>query len=553
LIPLRDQDRAAASSFPAVLVGLMLWIACSNVASLLMARAAGRRKEIAVRLAMGASRSRLVRQLLTESIMLSLMGGVAGFLLAVWSNSSMDWIRPMLPEFVNMRIVSDWTGLVFTIVLSTVTGALFGLAPALQATRQDIVTGLKVGPGMRLPGYRWFSTRNMMVLQQVSGSLVLLLMTGFIVIGVQRSAAPDLGFDPRHLCRMSLDPVREGYTAEGTRDFMGKLPERIRRLPGVKSASLSFSVPLEPFGTTTRNVSTDLDSQAISKQLGRIETERVGAGFFETAAIPLLNGRTLSDSDQIEESRVAVVNETLARDLYNGENAVGRLLDVEGQRLQIVGVVKDVRSGMLFDVARKHAYLPLKPNDLATPGPHGIALLVRTEPGVAADALVRQSIATLDPNLTVFDVKRMEDRLAETLMIVRMTLMLYGGIGAFSLVLAAVGLAGVTAYAVAQRGKEIGIRTALGATSGDILRLVMREGAVLVAVGTVLGMACAYALVRILARFLDVLAQVTATSLSDPWLVIGAPVLLAALTMLACYLPARRSMRIDPVAALRQE
>jgi len=277
-----------------------------------------------------------------------------------------------------------------------------------------------------------------------------------------------------------------------------------------------------------------------------MDVEQVGGGFFEAAGISLVQGRGIVDQDEIESRRVVVVN--AAADL-----GVGELVKLNDQKYEIVGVVKNVRSGLMFDVARPHAYVPLQADGFAVPGPKGVALLVRTEPGIATERLARQVVQRFDSNLTLFDVVSMEDRVAETMSIVRITLFTYGGIGLFSLVLAGVGLAGVTSYAVAQRSREIGIRVALGARKADIIGLVMREGALLVIIGTAAGMACAYALLRFLNRFLDILAQTTQTSTSDPLLVIGAPVLLGALTMLACYLPALRSLRIDPVAMLRQD
>jgi predicted permease len=542
LIPLSNRDRLAAAAFPAVMMGLLLWVACANVANLLIARAAGRQREIGVRLAMGASRWRLIRQLLTESLLLSLLGSIAGFFFAMWSNSSYEMMKPMLPDYTNIQFGSNLTGLWLSIGIGVLTGIFFGLAPALHATRCDIAPALKQGVSFRLEGFRWFSTRNMLVLQQVAGSLMLLLLTGFILLGLHRTTGGELGFSPQHVLRMSLDPVRQGYSPEAAHKLLDKVIEELRRQPGVRSAALSFAVPLEPFNSTRTSTS----SFNRAKETRRIAFEQVGGEFFEAAGITIERGRGIVDDDESESRKVAVVNAAANQQL-------GELLELDDQKYEIIGVVKNVRSGLILDVARPHAYIPLPAAGFASPGLKGVALLVRTAPGVATETLARQVVRRLDPNLTLFDVVSMEDRVAEMMSLVRITLFMYGGIGVFSLLLAAVGLAGVTAYAVAQRSREIGIRIALGAQKSDVIGLVMREGAVLVITGTVAGMACAYACLRMMNAVLDVLAETTKTSISDPLLVVGAPLLLGGLTMLACYLPARRSLRIDPVTMLRQE
>jgi predicted permease len=561
LIPISDRDRATASSFPIVLNGLLLWVACANVATLLLARAAGRRKEVAVRLAMGASRWRIVRQLLTESTLLSLLGAAAGFLVVHWSNSSMDWVRPVLPEYIQFHSEMDWTVVLFALAVGVGTGIVFGLAPALHATRQDIAPALKDGTALRLPGFRWFGMRNLFVLQQLSASLMLLLLAGFIMIGMQRAATPDLGFDTHHLYRMSIDPVREGYSAAAAPELLRKVLDRVRSQPGVESASLSLSAPMEPFGgaaSMTRLKQDEKQTSPDKRPLGAanlvnlVEATRIGSGFFETAKIPVVAGRAFEDGNPSDANTV-MVNETLAKGVYPGKNPVGQILELDDQRLEIIGVVKDLRSNFLFNLAQKRAYRPLDADTLGKPGPRGVVLMVRMDPGVVPDTLVRQAVSSLDPNLTVFDISSMDNRVADMLSVVRMTMTMYGAIGMFCLVLAVTGLAGVTAYAVAQRKHEIGIRMALGAGHRDILRLVMKEGTVLVLLGTTLGVASSLAMLRVLSGILDAIASVTSTSISDPRIVIGAPLLMAAIAMLACYLPARRSMRVDPVDALRQE
>ena len=558
VIPLGERERLAASVFPALMIGLLLWVACSNVANLLLARAAARRREIALRLALGASRWRVVRQLIAESVLLSVAGGLAGLLLVWWSIATLDWFRPVFPEYSILRVNNDWTVLGFSVALSVGTGLLFGLAPALQATRHDVAGGLKASSAPSLPGIRWFGTRNMIVLQQLGASLMLLLLTGFILLGVYQSATPDLGFNPHHLYRMSLDPVREGYPVAKVQALFPRLIDRLKAEPGVEAIAISMAAPLEPFNrsaaTTVRLPDpAGTHERADPKALTRVTTDRVGAGFFETAQIGVVQGRSFTVGDERELPGVAIVNDHLARDFYPGSTAIGRSLELNGARVEIVGVAHDIRSNAVFSLPQRHVYLPIRPGDLMTPGAKGTTVLVRVAPGVPVEALMRRNVAAVAPALTVFDLRSMDDRVEELLSFVRMTLFVYGGIGVFSLALAAIGLAGVTAYAVAQRRREIGVRIALGARRVDILRLVMRESAWIVTAGTVLGVVSGYAALRVLNSWLDALAQATATSASDPALLIGAPLASAVLTMLACYLPARRSLRIDPATALREE
>lgn len=551
LFPMRDEDLPAVTAFPAVLVALMLWIASANVATMLLARALARRKEIAVRLAVGAGRGRIVRQLLTESVLLALAGGVVGIVFAVWSNSTVEWLRPLIPNFVDLKIETSATAMVLTFALALVTGVLFGLAPALGATNADIASSLKSGGQHR--SYRWYSTRNMLVLQQVAGSLALLLVTGFVILGFNRSANVDFGFETANLYSMSLDPVRDGYSASQAREFFAALPAKVRALPGVASASLTQSLPLNPFGGESI-VATKQDLLNSSAQAVRTtHIERVGAGYFETAGIGIVSGRSFRTEDERDDTRVAIVNETMAKNVWPQANPVGQTVDLKGKRFEVIGVARDIRSGLMIDQISNGAYLPLEPAAFAHPSHQGVTLLVRAQPGVEITTPIRRLVGSIDPDLSVFNAGSMTSQVNNLLFVVKITTMTYGAIGLFGLILAAIGLAGVTAYAVVQRTKEIGIRMALGARRIDVLRIVMREGAWMVAAGTVFGFAAAYALVRAMTTFLTALSSVLRTSIGDPVLVVGAPLLLGTLTLAACYWPARRSTKIDPLAALREE
>ncbi len=550
LMPLSEEEKPAVTAFPILLAALTLWISCANVATMQLARSASRQKEVGVRLALGAGRARIVRQLLTESMLLGLAGGVGGWLFAAWSYTATDSIRPLMPNFAELDFRLDYETFVVTFAISLLVGLMFGLAPALRASRTDLVSAMKPGAGVRLPKYRWFGSRNMLVLQQVAGSLALLLITGYVVLGFQKSSDLDLGFEPANLTTVSLDPMREGYSAAQTAEFFDALPDRIRRAPGVVAASLSNHPPLglassEMFG----NVNTPEDM----KRLSGLRSELVGAGYFETLQLPLTRGRAFRKPDENRNPPVLVVNETLARETWPGQDPIGNTLDIDRIKHEVIGVSKDVRSGFAFEFAKKSLYRLMGTDHYTAAAPQGVTLVLRTEPGVDAARLVRCEIAMLDDGLTVFNVKTVIETVRGFAYLVELTMMVYGGIGLFGLLLAVIGLAGVTAYAVVRRTKEIGIRMALGARRADVLRLVMREGAALVVAGTILGQGMAWGVSQMLQSYVAAMSQVMGTSISDPVLVFGAPLLLAGLTLLACYWPARRSTKIDPMIALRQE
>jgi putative ABC transport system permease protein len=577
LLPVRKQDLPMLTAFFAVLGLMILLIASSNMANMLLARAAGRRKEIAVRLAMGAGRWRLVRQLLTESALIAAAAGVLGFALAEWIMSLASretWPYPMPMRF---HLDPDLRVLLFTLALTAFTGLAFGLAPALQATRADLTTALKEGGNVQLRRFRRLSLRNLLVVSQVAGSLALLLITGFLVIGHRKITGGNVGFDPRGLSLISLDPRRDGYSAEQAADFFGKLLDRARGLSSVTAASLADAVPMTMIGKPGTNFAAVAANGAKSIYDGR--KYAVGRDFFDTMGIPIVRGRSFRTTDEQNGSMSAIVSEKLARQCWGQEDPLGRRLEigVEGipsfgyagrkpgstarvlsgptQILQVVGVARNVRDGLA--VAAEEAppviYLPLRPDDYTHPGLQGITLLVRAVPGSDAARAVEQEIAAMDDRIRPFQVRSMPDQIEQVMYPVKVALWSYGLIGIFGLILASVGLAGVTAYSVARRRREIGIRMALGARARDVLGLVMKEGLLLVAIGATIGWVTARAGIRMLSSILAVIARTAGTSSSDPILLLGAPLLLAAIALTACYLPARRSTRIDPASSLRQE
>jgi predicted permease len=550
-LPIRDADLPATLGVPIVLVGLMLWIACSNVGTMLVARAHARRKEIAIRLSLGADRKRLIRQLLTESLLLAMLGGLVGIVIALWLQTwSARAMKDFTPDFVNFEYRLDWRALIFTFLLTLVAGMMFGLAPALQSTRGDLTQALKKGSAWKIGGFRWFGTRNVLVLQQVAGSLMLLLITGFVVLGIQRTTSVDAGFDTNNLYMMSVDPLRDGYSVEATDTWMSRIRERVKRIPGVIDASLSYYAPVgaRSAGASARTKS-DVDS--LQEALRAVQIEKVGLGYFETTGIAILRGRGFIERDG-KESHV-IINETMAKQTWPNQDPIGRDVVLNDKHYDVVGVARDFNSGGLFAVSQPGAFQLLTSEDYRRPATHGTVLLIRSVGGVDVTSAIRQDLASTDPNLTVFNISNAKYEVDRALYLTRVTMFIYGGMGVFGLILAAVGLAGVTSYAVVQRTKEIGIRSALGATKLDILRLVTREGAVLIIVGSVIGQALAYGVTRALSSWFNPLADMTKTSTKDPVLLFGAPLLLAGLAMIACYLPARRATHIDPCTALREE
>jgi len=573
MFPIRPQDTPLVTALPMVLVTLILLIACSNVANMMLARAAGRRKEIAIRLALGASRARLVRQLLTESMLVAAGAGALGFCLSMWLMHLASQVKMPLVIPVSYDLEPDGRAFVFTLFLSLFTGMAFGLAPALRATKTDLTPALKEGGAVRLHGFRRLTFRNMLVLSQVAGSLMLLLLTGFVVLGFQRSSGIEVGFDSANLYVMSLDPVRQGYSGARAADFLQKLLDRVQKLPSVTAACLTETVPMAVNGNPSVSFSTGLGSPRAIHSAHRFT---VGKDYFDTLGVPILLGRGFRKEDEAAGSTAVIVTEKLVRVFWQGADPLGRRIEIADdqrppsgldslgtfdhrfaakgrQTFEVVGVVKDFKMLFAMEDPRPGVFFPLRASDYVQPSLRGVTLMMRAAPGGDVTGAVRHEISAMDASLTPFEARSMDDQIDQFMYLLRLAMKIYGTIGLFGLVLASVGLAGVTAYSVTQRSREIGIRIALGAARGDVLRLVMSEGIVLVAVGTVLGLAGACAAARMLSGMISAIATATSASTSDPVLLVGAPLLLAALALGACYLPARRSTRIDPVVALRQE
>jgi macrolide transport system ATP-binding/permease protein len=561
-VPLPRQLRPVLLGFFLLLTGLVMTLASTNLANMLIARGANRRKELAIRLAVGAGRFRLIRQMMAEGILLSLLGGIAGFALAYGLSVLNSRFTPPMGVPVESDFSLDWRAAIFAFGLAIVSGVGFSLAPALQATRADLTPALKEGSTLRLPGYRRFGLRNLLMVAQVAASLMLLLITGFLVIGISKESSIQTKVDPNTMYLFSIDPVRDGYAPEKAEALFEKLPERLKTANSTRSIALAAEVP---FSIADEDGATQLTAEN-SGESSRVEQsvieETVGAGYFATLREPMLAGREFQERDQRSQAdgsktlsslRVlpVVLNETAASGFFGNGNALGKRLKDDKQSYEVVGVIRNLKNGM--GRSQSVVYLPLTPKDFRRPPADGITIMVQSDAGPDALRGIRNEIASIEPHLNIFHVETLSEYLDRSRSSTRFAVQTYGGIGVFGLVLAAIGLAGITAYAVAQRRKEMAIRSALGATRAQVLRLVLREGTALVGIGTVLGFLGAMAMARILSALTSIFVEAFRVGTDDLRLLIGAPLLLAAVAMLACYVPARKSVRIDPLEALRQE
>ncbi|HLL75964.1 MAG TPA: ABC transporter permease [Pyrinomonadaceae bacterium] len=540
--PGQREDVQALSLLLLAAVGFVLLIACANVANLLLARAASRRREIAIRLALGASRLRLVRQLVTESLVLALAGGALGLVVSLWTSD-------LLPSFFTGEDTSlldlsvDGRVLGFTLGVSVVTGLLFGLAPALQSTRAGLTAGLKDEGGMMPAAGRRFGLRGLLVVAQVALSLVLLAGAGLFIRSLRNAVTFDPGFDADRLLLATLE-IRGGQLSkeEGAQLYR-ELQERVAALPGVGGVTYTRVVPLGG-GGQRRNIFIE-GYQPRPNEDTELNTNVVGPDYFRTMGIPLVEGRDFGPQDTEKSPGVVVVNEELARRYFPGQSPVGKRLrtNSEGPYLEIVGVARTVKYRDLREQPLPFVYIPL-----AQEYQRGMTLVARTDgdPLSLAPA-VSGAMAEIDRRLPLFNVRTMASYVSAGLAADRMIAVMLGLFASAALALAAVGIYGVLAYSVAQRTREIGIRLALGAQRADILRLVVGQGMALVLVGAGLGLVLALVLGRLFAGLLF------GVGASDPSTLAAITLLLTAVALLACYLPARRATKVDPMEALRYE
>src|SRR3954468_4745262 len=525
------------------IVGLVLLIACANVANLLLARAAARQKEIAVRLSLGAGRGRLIRQLLTEGTLLALVGGAAGLLLAYWAQGLLWSFRPPFLTADAIDLHPDLRVLLFTLGVSIATGMVFGLAPALQASRPDLVVELKEKTSAPTGSNRLFSLRNVLVSAQVALSLVALVGAGLFLRSLQHAQQISPGFDSDHLAVLSFDLGAQGYTEERGRQFQQRVLERASSVPGVQGASLASSVPLFA-GGFMRTVF--LEGQDTSdRRAGRlVQIGAVGPHYLETVGISLMRGRTLAETDQPNTPMAVVVNETMAKRFWPDQDAIGKRFKFFGQDFfnQVVGIAKDSKYNFIGEEPTPFIYQST--TQVYQPQ---VSLFVKAAQPQAVLGTVRGEVQQLDRNLPLTGVFTLPEIFDQALWAPRMAASLLAVFAGLSLVLSVIGIYGVMAYAVTQRTRELGIRMALGASRGDVLQLVVMQGLRLTVMGVIFGLVASFAVTRLIASLLY------SVSPTDVVTFTVVPLLLAVAALAASYVPALRATRIDPMVALRYE
>jgi predicted permease len=523
-------------------VALVLLIACVNLANMLLARAAGRRKEIAIRLALGASRGRLIRQLLSESLLLALVGGAAGGLLAYWMAALASKFTPPVDFSLKIDLKSDWRVLVFALIVSLISGVIFGLVPALQSTKSDLVGALKDETGA---APRRSRLRSALVVAQVAFSLVLLVAAGLIVRSLQQVQLIGPGFQTEHAITMSMDLGLQGYTEPRGREFYKELISRVETLPGVRSATLANYLPL---ALNRNSTSLYIEGQPVPRpsDVPEVQDSDIWPGYLETMAIPLVEGREFQPGDENKETRRVIVNETFAKRFWPGQSAIGKRVSTakpDGPWWEIVGVAKNGKYWSLGEDPQPFLYFPMQ-RDYDPSAALVVSSTADPRPLINA---IRAQVQQMDPNLPVYDIKTMEQHMRLTLLPLQAGAWVAGTFAFLALALAGLGLYGVMAYSVSQRTREIGLRMALGASSPNLLGLIVKEGARLALIGLGIGLAGALLLTRLMS---SVLYGVSATDVET---FVAVPLLLAAVVLLACYVPARRAVKVDPMIALRYE
>lgn len=526
-------------------VAMVLLIACTNLASLLLARASERRKEIAIRLAIGAGRFRLIRQLLTESLLLSIAGGILGVFLAQWILDLVAAVRPPLNVPIMIDLVIDFRVLIFALFVSVMTGLIFGIVPALQATKGDLAGSLKTEA--TIGGFRRSRLRDALIVAQLALSLLLLIAAGLVVRALQQVRSLNPGFNPDGAMMMSMDLNLQGYDNKHGLAFTRQMLDRTRALPGIESAAVTTLVPLS-LNYDANPVLIEGEAELRGANAPTAMNAQITNEYFKTMEIPILAGRSFDQTDTPDSEKTAIVNETFAHRFLKVdtlEKAIGRRTRSGSQDpwTRIVGVVGDGKYFSIGESPQPFIYVPLEQSYYG-----GGSLIFRTrERPETALKMVRDEINKLDATLPLYDLKTLNEHMGISLFPARVAASLLGAFGMLALLLAAIGIYGVTSYAVAQRTREIGIRMALGADRRNLITMIVKHGAVLSALGLVIGVGAALAATRMMAA---ILYGVSSTDIST---FVAVSILLTTVAIVSSFIPALRASRVDPVTALRYE
>jgi predicted permease len=545
-IPYANNAFIVFSGLFLILGALVLLLACTNIANILMARASVRQREMAIRAALGGARYRLVQQMLTETILTALLGGIAGVTIgAGLSHLASSTHLANIP--VRLGFGFDWRVFVYALAAVIFTAIAAGLSPALRATRADVNTVLHQGGRVDAGGKARHKVRGDLMAAQVSVSLMLLIVAGLFVRSLRAVEHMDIGFDPNQLLNVRLDPSVNNFSETQTKEFYRSLETKIRALPGVQSASLASAVPI---GYALGKVSVYIEGRPVptGQKAPEMMFNSVDAPYFETLRIRVLLGRAFADADSETSPRIAIINETMAKHFWPGENPIGKhfsLTSDAGPFVEIVGVARDGKYRVLAEDPQPYFYVPLTQHFIAQR-----TLQIRSSmPLESLAPIVQREIQALDANDPIEEIQTMKESLGGTLgyFIYRLGASLAAAMGLLGLLLAVVGVYGVVSYAATQRTQELGIRMALGASPRQILALLLRQGAQLVAAGLFFGLIGAWLLTRAMSHML------VGVSASDPVTYVSVAALLSFITLLACWVPARRAMRVDPMLALRYE
>ena len=526
-----------------VVVLLVLGIACANVANLLLSQSASRQREMAVRIALGATRRQLLEQMLTESLLLALAGGLLGTLLSLWATSALSAFRIPAPVPLDTTVSLDWRVLLYTFALSVGTGLLFGFGPAWIASRPVLANALKGEDGLARPGRR-LSLRNILVVAQIVMSLVLLCATGLFLRSLEQAVGIDVGFRSHDLLMLSVDPRVHGYTPERTTQFLEQLRERVAAIPGVLSVAATDSAPLSG---GNRSDGFHAENAKPNDPYPSVELYMATPGYFETMGIPRLAGRDFSH-EAANTTRVGIVNRAFADHFFARENPIGQRVTGGGVTYEIIGVVENIKSRTLGEDTRYVLFRSLAQSTGSDPSFLGYQLLVHLQGNAATIAsAVRGQIHDLDPAMAIYNAETMQKHLRQALFLPRLAGTLFGIFGFIGLALATIGLYGVISYSVSRRTREIGIRIALGAQLSAVRRLILRQGILLTLIAIAVGLPVALALAGVLSSFLYGIRP------HDTMTFTLVPLFLAAVALVACWIPALRATRINPQTALRYE